>query len=66
MKSNHVSTKVPFFSKEHIEYLNSIYPENTVVLPEENMYFRTGQRSVVQHIEYLVEQARKKSQEILQ
>lgn len=61
-KSNQVKV---IFTKEHIDYLNSVFPENVTVLSNEDMYYRTGQRSVIKKIEFDMEQARKRSQEVL-
>ena len=58
------NTNIPVFNKEQLDYLNRVFPENTDVLDNSNMYYRAGQRQVLQHIEYLIEQARKRTQEM--
>lgn len=62
-RSNIISN-IPVFTKEQLEYLNRVFPENTDVLDNSSMYYRAGQRQVLSHIEYLIEQARKRTQEM--
>lgn len=50
---------IPKFTSDQLLYLDRVFSENTDVLSESQMHHRTGQRSVVKHIEYLIEQARK-------
>ena len=57
-------SNIPVFNKEQLDYLNRVFPENTDVLDNSNMYYRAGQRQVLSHIEYLIEQARKRTQEM--
>lgn len=57
-------SNIPVFNKEQLEYLNRVFPENTDVLDNSSMYYRAGQRQVLSHIEYLIEQARKRTQEM--
>ncbi len=57
-------SNIPVFNKEQLDYLNRVFPENTDVLDNPNMYYRAGQRQVLSHIEYLIEQARKRTQEM--
>lgn len=61
---NNIISNIPVFNKEQLEYLNRVFPENTDVLDNSNMYYRAGQRQVLSHIEYLIEQARKRTQEM--
>lgn len=61
---NNIISNIPVFTKEQLEYLNRVFPENTDVLDNSNMYYRAGQRQVLYHIEYLIEQARKRTQEM--
>lgn len=58
------TSNIPVFNKEQLDYLNRVFPENTDVLDNSNMYYRAGQRQVLSHIEYLIEQARKRTQEM--
>ena len=62
--SNNIISNIPVFNKEQLEYLNRVFPENTDVLDNSSMYYRAGQRQVLSHIEYLIEQARKRTQEM--
>jgi len=57
-------SNIPVFNKEQLDYLNRVFPENTDVLDNSNMYYRAGQRQVLSHVEYLIEQARKRTQEM--
>lgn len=61
---NNIISNIPVFTKEQLEYLNRVFPENTDVLDNSSMYYRAGQRQVLSHIEYLIEQARKRTQEM--
>ena len=61
---NNIISNIPVFNKEQLEYLNRVFPENTDVLELSSMYYRAGQRQVLSHIEYLIEQARKRTQEM--
>ena len=61
---NNIISNIPVFNKEQLEYLNRVFPENTDVLDNSSMYYRAGQRQVLSHIEYLIEQARKRTQEM--
>ena len=61
---NSIISNIPVFNKEQLEYLNRVFPENTDVLELSSMYYRAGQRQVLSHIEYLIEQARKRTQEM--
>lgn len=61
---NNIISNIPVFNKEHLEYLNRVFPENTDVLDNSSMYYRAGQRQVLYHIEHLIEQARKRTQEM--
>ena len=61
---NNSIINIPVFNKEQLEYLNRVFPENTDVLDNSSMYYRAGQRQVLSHIEYLIEQARKRTQEM--
>ena len=61
---NNTISNIPVFNKEQLEYLNRVFPENTDVLDNSSMYYRAGQRQVLSHIEYLIEQARKRTQEM--
>ena len=63
MKDSRTSNKliVPVFNKEHIEYLNRVFPESTLVQDTNTMYHTAGQRSLLKHIEHLIETARKHS-----
>ena len=61
---NNIISNIPVFNKEQLEYLNRVFPENTDVLDNSDMYYRAGQRQVLSHIEYLIEQARKRTQEM--
>ena len=61
---NNTISNIPVFNKEQLEYLNKVFPENTDVLDNSSMYYRAGQRQVLSHIEYLIEQARKRTQEM--
>lgn len=61
---NNIISNTPVFNKEQLEYLNRVFPENTDVLDNSSMYYRAGQRQVLSHIEYLIEQARKRTQEM--
>ncbi len=63
-KRNNIISNIPVFNKEQLEYLNRVFPENTDVLDNSSMYYRAGQRQVLSHIEYLIEQARKRTQEM--
>ena len=58
---NNIISNIPVFNKEQLEYLNRVFPENTDVLDNSSMYYRAGQRQVLSHIEYLIEQARKRT-----
>ena len=44
--------QIPIISKELIEYLDSIFPEKSADLKdtEKEVYFKGGQRSVVNHL----------------
>lgn len=61
---NNIISNIPVFNKEQLEYLNRVFPENTDVLDNSSMYYRAGQRQVLYHIEHLIEQARKRTQEM--
>lgn len=61
---NNTISNIPVFNKEQLEYLNRVFPENTDVLDNSSMYYRAGQRQVLSHIEYLIELARKRTQEM--
>ena len=61
---NNTISNIPVFNKEQLEYLNRVFPENTDVLDNSNMYYRAGQRQVLSHIGHLIEQARKRTQEM--
>lgn len=61
---NNITNNIPVFNKEQLEYLNRVFPENTDVLELSSMYYRAGQRQVLYHIEHLIEQARKRTQEM--
>ena len=61
---NNIISNIPVFNKEQLEYLNRVFPENTDVLDNSSMYYRAGQRQVLSHIGYLIEQARKRTQEM--
>lgn len=61
---NSIISNIPVFNKEQLEYLNRVFPENTDVLDNSSMYYRAGQRQVLYHIEHLIEQARKRTQEM--
>ena len=61
---NNIISNTPVFNKEQLEYLNRVFPENTDVLDNSSMYYRAGQRQVLSHREYLIEQARKRTQEM--
>ena len=53
-----------WFTKEQLDYLESTFPENTLVLEPNEMYYQLGRRSVVAQVRFLIEQAQKRTQEL--
>lgn len=59
------SNKAPRFSRLQLDYLNSIFPENTNCINSDELLHNNGKRTVVKHIEMLVEQHDNESNVIL-
>lgn len=57
-------TNKVIFTKEQLDYLDTVFPENTIVQEPNDMYYHLGRRSVVTHVRYLIDQARKRTQEL--
>lgn len=47
------------FTKEHLNYLEKIYPEITNETDVNTLLINSGKRAVIQHIRYLVEHNKK-------
>ena len=59
-----IHTNKVVFTKEQLDYLESTFPENTLVLEPNEMYYQLGRRSVVAQVRFLIEQAQKRTQEL--
>lgn len=55
----HTVPPKPIFTEAHIDWLNYMYPEQTVYNPNTTEVYRSiGERSVVKHIERLVSESK--------
>jgi len=59
------SNRAPRFSKQQLEYLNSIFPECINCIDSNELLHNNGKRTVVKHIEMLVDQHENESNAIL-
>lgn len=49
-----MSNKPPIFTRQHFEYLNTVFPEETNSKDINELLQNSGKRSVVKYIEHLV------------
>ncbi len=58
-EGNHMNKPTIGFTREHLKYLEKVFPEITDTTDTNTLLVNTGKRAVVKHIEYLVENGKK-------
>lgn len=53
---------IPIFTKEHLDYLERVYPELVDISSKSEMAYHHGKRQVVQHIRHLILTAKKREE----